>query len=602
MTNAWAVIQNMRSGHVEAADDGALTGPDRAGAGAFARAFARASARAWAGASVNVWVNARGNDTQARPGWMSVWSRLARWAGLLLLLGGLGACASLPPQTPRAPSTAVAASTLTALGRIAADSSPDASLSGFRLLPIGAFAIDTRLALIGRAQQTIDVQYYLIQDDETGRYLLRSLRDAALRGVRVRLLIDDLFTAGIDPLLLGLAAHPNVEIHLFNPFPAGRGHLFTRFLLSARDFKRVNRRMHNKLLIVDGAMAVTGGRNIANEYFMRHAEANFVDLDAFVTGALVPELQGLFDAYWNDPVVFDLHSIVASPGGSAEDLAQLRAQFDRVTGPEVAPPPAPPANTDVLGYGPLSDELDAGRLGLVWASATAIADSPSRLKDLGVSYALVQLEDVETVHYNVLDMIRSARKEVVITSPYMIPGERGMVFFTEQRARGVQIKVLTNSLAATDEPLVHVGYRKYRREMLRIGIDLYELSPVRVQRASRLGMFSTSQGRLHAKTAVADRRHIFIGSMNFDPRSEKTNTEMGLFIDSPQLAREVLRLMDLDKLQASYRLMLAPDGEGLIWTASDGEGEVIFDDEPEASFATKFWLDLLAPLAPEELL
>jgi len=296
--------------------------------------------------------------------------------------------------------------------------------------------------------------------------------------------------------------------------------------------------------------------------------------------------------------VFPLHAIVPPP----EDEAEIRAQFDSGTGAVVAPPPAPPPDTDVLGYGPLSDELDAGRLGLIWADATAYADPPSRLKGLGSSYALVPLEDVESVRYNVLDLIRSARSEVVITSPYLVPGERGMALFTEQRARGVKFKVLTNSLAATDEPLVHVGYRKYRVEMLRIGIDLYELSPVRVQRASRLGVFSTSQGRLHAKTAVVDRRRIFIGSMNFDPRSEKTNTEMGIFVDSPQLAREVLRLMDLDKLQASYRLMLAPDGVGLIWTAADDEGEVSFSDEPDASFATKFWLELLAPLAPEELL
>jgi putative cardiolipin synthase len=517
---------------------------------------------------------------------------------LLVALAALGGCASLPPPVARAQSLAMPLAGSSTLGRIAAASSPDEALSGFRLLPVGAFAIDTRLTLIRRAERSIDVQYYLIADDETGRYLLRALRDAALRGVRVRLLMDDLYTAGEDALLLGLAAFPNVEIRLFNPFPAGREHLFTRFLASAQDFNRVNRRMHNKLLVVDGAMAVTGGRNIANEYFMRHEQANFVDLDAFVTGALVPKLQALFDDYWNDPGVFPLRAIVPPH----DDEAEIRAQFDSATGLAAAPPPAPPADTDVLGYGPLADELDAGRLGLIWADATAYADAPSRLKGLGASYALVPLEDVESVRYNVLDLIRGARQEVVITSPYLVPGERGMALFTAQRARGVKFKVLTNSLAATDEPLVHLGYRKYRREMLRIGIDLYELSPVRVQRASRLGVFSTSQGRLHAKTAVVDRRRIFIGSMNFDPRSEKTNTEMGIFIDSPQLAREVLRLMDLDKLQASYRLMLAPDGVGLVWTAADDEGEVSFSDEPDASFATKFWLELLAPLAPEELL
>jgi putative cardiolipin synthase len=513
---------------------------------------------------------------------------------LLLILGG---CAGLPPVATRPVVEALPASASSTLGRIAAESSPDETLSGFRLLPIGAFAIDTRLALIQRAERSIDVQYYHLADDETGRFLLRALRDAALRGVRVRLLMDDFYTAGSDPLLLGLAAHRNIEIRLFNPFPGWRDTLLTRLLYSAQDFRRVNRRMHNKLLVVDGAMAVAGGRNIANEYFMRHAQANFVDLDAFIIGALLPKLQAMFDDYWNSPMVFDLHAIVPP----SDDADILRARFDSATGPLATPPPEAPPHTDVLGYGPLTDELDAGRLGLIWASATAYADPPNRLKGMGASYALVPLEDVESVRYNVLDLIRSARKDVVLTSPYLIPGERGMALFAEQRQRDVKIKVLTNSLAATDEPLVHVGYRKYRTRMLKLGIDVYELSPVRVQRASRLGMFAKSQGRLHAKTAVVDKRHIFIGSMNFDPRSEIHNTEMGVFIDSPQLAREVLRLMDLDKLQASYRLMLAPDGS-LRWLAADDEGEVSFDSEPDASFATKFWLELLAPLAPEELL
>ena len=543
-----------------------------------------------------------GHDTQAAPRRSLPGIRSALRQALLLGLAGLmlalGGCASLPATVQRSASAALPASIGTTLGRIAADSSPDVALSGFRLLPTGAYAIDTRLTLIRKAERSIDIQYYLIADDDTGRHLLRSLRDAAQRGVRVRLLVDDLYTADTDPLLAGLAAHPNVEVRLFNPFPGGRAYFLTRFLASAQDFARVNRRMHNKLLVADSAMAVAGGRNIADEYYMRHALSNFVDLDAFVVGALVPKLQALFDDYWNSPVVFPYQAIVEP----AADAANARQRFEIDTSLSSSPPPEPPPATDVLGYGPLSDEFEAGRLGLIWAEASAYADPPSRLKGMGASYALVPLEDVESVRYNVLDLIRSARTEVVITSPYLIPGDKGVALFGEQRARGVKFKLLTNSLAATDEPLVHVGYRKYRERMLRLGIDLYELSPVRVQKAKRLGMFQTSQGRLHAKTAVIDRRRVFIGSMNFDPRSDKTNTEMGLFIDSPQLAREVLRLMDLDKLQASYRVVLRPDGSGLRWLAADDEGEVSFDAEPDASFGTRFWLELLAPFAPEELL
>ncbi len=522
----------------------------------------------------------------------------ARQLIFALGIGLLAGCANLPSQVVRVPTEAIPASAGTVLGRIALASSPDDALSGFRLLPTGPFALDTRLTLVRRAERSIDLQYYLIQDDDTGRYLLRALRDAALRGVRVRLLIDDLYTAGSDPLLLGLAAHPNVEVRLFNPFPGGRDHFLTRFLRSASDFSRVNRRMHNKLFIVDGAMAVAGGRNIANEYFMRHAQANFVDLDTFITGAVVPQLQRLFDSYWNSPVVFPLRSIVATPF----DAQELQAQFEAITGPGLTTPPEPTPSTDVLGYGPIADDLDAGRLGLVWATAEAFADPPAQIRGMDTSYGLVPLLDVDSVRYNVGDMVRGARTEVVITSPYLIPGERGMALIESLRKRGVHVKMLTNSLAATDEPLVHIGYRKYRREMLKLGVELYELSPVRVKRTPRLGMFATSQGRLHAKTTVVDRRRIFIGSMNFDPRSDKLNTEMGVIIDSPQLAREMLRLMDLDKLQASYRVSLSPDGQGLRWMAADDDGEVVFDDEPDADLGTKILLELLGPLAPEELL
>jgi cardiolipin synthase C len=516
-------------------------------------------------------------------------------AGLVLLM--LGACSSLPRDVERPVSTAMPRTTASTLGRIAAQSSPDPALTGFRLLPIGGFALDTRLQLIRRAERSIDVQYYLIQDDETGRYLLRTLRDAAQRGVRVRLLVDDLYTAGSDLLLLGLNAHPNVEVRLFNPFTVGRASFTTRFLLSINEFSRVNRRMHNKLLIADGAMAVAGGRNIANEYFMRHEQANFVDLDTFITGALVPLLQELFDTYWNSEVVYPVRAII--PGGQPPD--ELRAQFDAMTGPDGTPPPEPPPVNDVLGYGPVADDLDAGRLGLVWADAAAYADPPERDKGLGASYGLVPLEDIDSVRSNVAELMRRARSEVVLTSPYLIPGPRGLALMESMRARGVKLRVLTNSLAATDEPLAHSGYRRYRPAMLKLGVELHELSPLRVKRTSRLGMFDSTQGRLHAKTAVIDRRQVFIGSMNFDPRSEKHNTEMGIFIDSPQLAREVLRLMDLDKLQASWRVVLDEHGR-LRWLAQDDEKEIVLTNEPEADFWTRFWLNILAPLAPEELL
>ncbi|MEW6706694.1 MAG: phospholipase D family protein [Pseudomonadota bacterium] len=516
----------------------------------------------------------------------------------LLLAGG---CASLPQGVERPFSRALPASADTVLGRIAAQSSPAPDLTGFRLLPIGSFAADARLALAQRAQRSLDLQYYHIENDDTGRCLLRALRDAAQRGVRVRLLLDDLYTAGIDPLLLGLAAHPNVEIRLFNPFPSGREAFATRLIASLTDLRRINRRMHNKLFIADGAMAVAGGRNIANEYFMRNQSANFVDLDAFMIGALVPRLAELFDGYWNSEAVYPLHAILPPP----LPAATLREEFDQLTGPATTAPPEPPPANDVLGYGPVSGELEDGRLGLVWARAEAFADPPSKIRGLRPEDdpEVVALQEAMGAHYNVLGEMRRAQREIVMTTPYLVPGDSGMALMRELRGRGVRLRVLTNSLAATDEPLVHIGYKRYRVQMLQLGIDLYELSPTRVKRNLRLGVFGSTRGRLHAKTAVIDRQTVFIGSMNFDPRSEKHNTEMAIIARSPALAREVLRLMDLDKLQASYRVRLAPDGsERLQWLITDEQGEQVLTEEPDADFWTRFMLHLLEPLAPEELL
>jgi putative cardiolipin synthase len=357
--------------------------------------------------------------------------------------------------------------------------------------------------------------------------------------------------------------------------------------------------MHNKLFIADGAMAVAGGRNIGNEYFMRDGVTNFVDLDAFITGALVPQLQFLFDYYWNSPFVYPLHAIVP-----ADDAAtMLRARFDAMTDERTTQPPlAPPAN-DVLGYAPISEELDDGRIGLVWAEAEAYADPPDKIAEMMKGKKRERYLDEEAVRFNVLDRLRGAQKEVVLTSPYLIPGAKGIELMQGLRERGVKVRLLTNSLAATDEPLVHIGYSRYRKQMLRLGVELYELSPTRVKRNWKLGMFGTSHGRLHAKTAVIDRKLVFIGSMNFDPRSDVHNTEMGIFIDSPQLARELLRLADLDKLQASYRVRLGADGDTVQWLGLDDEmGEMVLEDEPDAGLWLQIWLNLIAPLAPEELL
>ena len=483
---------------------------------------------------------------------------------------------SLPPETTRSP-----------VG------DQTAALTGVRLLPLGSYSLDARLDLVARAERSLDLQYYVLENDRTGRALLRSLRDAAARGVRVRLLVDDLYTGHTERLLRQLASFDNVEVRLFNPFCCARsGGVLRRFVGSIFDFGRLNHRMHNKLFIADGVMAVAGGRNIADEYFLRHAAQNFVDMDAFVMGAVVKDLAGIFDRYWNSEVVFPIDAI----GERIGDKAAARRAFDETVAeaPTEEPLDLPPS--DVLGYGPLREELAAGRVGLVWGKARAFADPPEKLlsQDVRTAYETSVANDVMMTVWRATD-------ELVITSPYLIPGKMGVESFNNLRRAKVKVVVVTNSLAATDEPLVHNGYSRYRGAMLSAGVDLYELSPTRTQQTKRLGMFGSSLGRLHAKTAVMDRRVVFIGSMNLDPRSANANTELGMFFDSPALAKELLRVINISKLESAYRVRLGPRGD-LQWLTMDGDREVILGVEPESSPWLRFHNSLFGFFVPEQLL
>jgi len=505
----------------------------------------------------------------------------------------LAGCGTLPQQVERPASAALKPSPDSPLVRIAQASIPSPELSGFRLMPIGVYALDTRIQLARRAKHSLDLQYYLIQNDATGRLLLRNVRDAALRGVRVRLLVDDLYTSGGDPLFIGLSAFPNVEVRLFNPFCCGRESLINKYTASLADFGRLNHRMHNKLFIADGAMVVAGGRNIADEYFMRSMTDNFVDMDAFIVGAVVLQLAAIYDTYWNSPQVYPVQSIIHT------DLTreQLQRSFNSLVdeGEQMMSLTLPPV--DILGYGPISEDLDAGRVGLIWGKATAFADSPAK-----VTATSDEMARSMSVSMNIMDMVMASRTEVVISSPYFIPGPKGVAAFGELRKRDVKVTILTNSLASNDEPLVHTGYARYRPELLKSGVDLYELSPTRILRNKRLMFPGMSVGRLHAKTAVFDRSKVFIGSMNLDPRSAGKNTELGIIAESPQLAKEVIRVIHISKLQRAYRLRFGPDGQKLEWMTMDDEGDVVLSEEPDVTPFMRFQNMLLAPFVPEQQL
>lgn len=460
-------------------------------------------------------------------------------------------------------------------------------------MPLGLYALDARIELIGRARFSLDVQYYLIQDDRSGRLFMRNLRDAALRGVRVRLLVDDLNTAGADPLFAGLAAFPNVEVRLFNPFCCARQSLLTRFAASLADFRRLNHRMHNKLFIADGAIAVMGGRNIADEYFARGATSNFVDMDVLLAGDVVDRLAGIFDIYWNSPQAYPVAAILGEPGEGGDPRGRFNHLVD--DGDQMISVAVPPM--DMLAQRPLGVELDAGRLSLVSGKATAFADQPGKVMATSVEMARSM-----SVQMNVMDRVVLSTRKVAISSPYFVPGPAGAKAFADLRKRGVEVVILTNSLAANDVPLTHIGYARYRAGLVRAGVDLYELRPAGIQRETWEGIRGLSHGRLHAKVAVIDDSMVYIGSMNLDPRSESTNTELGIFAQCPDLARDVIRVVDATRLKSSYRLRLAADGERLEWVVMGDPGEPVLASEPEAHFFLQLRDMLLELFVPEQLL
>ncbi|HEV8314892.1 MAG TPA: phospholipase D family protein [Burkholderiaceae bacterium] len=512
---------------------------------------------------------------------------------LPLVLSWLAGCTSLPPRAPIAPEPATSDVADTQLARIAAAALPidQPGLSGFRLLPEGETAFNARIALARRAQKSLDVQYYLIQNDEVGHQFLRELRDAAARGVRVRLLVDDLYTAGEDPLLEGLAAHLNVQVRLFNPLPTRAGSFFGRLLWSAHEFGRINHRMHNKLFIADGSFAVSGGRNIGDEYFMHSAAANFIDLDVLSTGPVVRELSRAFDRYWNSERVYPIASI----GTERLPPDEARARFDELVGRAAASIPERPR--DVLDNPAVAHELDSGTLTLTLANARVLADSPDKVA--GVS----EESSAQTVSAQTVRVFAAARDEVNVASPYFIPGERGMAIMRAATQANGRITLVTNSLGSTDEPMVYRGYARYRLAMLKIGVRIYELSPSLARRSGKLGNFGRSLSRLHAKAATIDRKTIFIGSLNLDARSARANTEMGLVIDSPELAATMSRLFTAGLVTGAYKLRLAPDGEHIEWVETDADGrQTVHSTEPDDDAWLRLKLWLLSPFVSDELL
>ena len=464
----------------------------------------------------------------------------------------------------------------TTLGRIVVSGEVGKNLSGIRLLSSGDEALASLITLADHAERTLDIQYYIIHEDDSTRTLLHHVRLAADRGVRVRVLVDDLNTVGEDRRFMHLSSHANVEVRVFNPFTVGRFWTWTRFLASAANIRRINHRIHNKLFVADNALAITGGRNIGDAYFTLDPHSNFVDLDVVAAGAIVPELSASFDEFWNSKYAIPIGSVA-----SAVDT-------------EGAPAPLVEAEMSVNANW-LEHELDAHNVQLIWVPATVLADQPAKIA------SETSPEEEVTIASDIAALMKSANQELIIISPYFIPGKQGVALLSELVARGVRIRILTNSLASTDSPLVDIGYSRYRVPLLKLGIDLREMRPKLGQRHARFHPFRSSNASLHAKALVIDQKIVFIGSLNMDERSARINSELGLVISSSEIARQVTSLLDDLSSDSSYKLQLDAD-DRVEWVSGDAGTQKTWHTDPETSRTERLWLRLLSPLAPDELL
>jgi cardiolipin synthase C len=438
--------------------------------------------------------------------------------------------------------------------------------SAFRLLPTGLDAFVARAVLIELAERSLDLQYYIFHPDQTGSLIIDRLIAAADRGVRVRVLLDDWGTLEKkDETVAGLDAHPNIDVRLFNPYRHRSGIQRLGELLMS--FARVNRRMHNKQFIADGVATILGGRNIGDEYFSR-GELDFQDVDVLGGGPIARQSTASFEAYWNSQFAVpmsQLGTFTPDPAAFAASRAALR---DRCDGLHDTP------YALALAGSSLAQDLRAHDLHLHWAEARVIADPPDKLTQPAGTRSDTYLGG------QISPYVRAARSDLLVVSPYFVPGKGGVDFFAGRQRDGVNVRVLTNSLAATDVWLVHAGYMKYRRPLLEQGVRLFELRPeaagAKRPRASK-AFPGSSRASLHGKTFVFDRTSVFIGSVNLDPRSLEQNTEVGVLVCSPELAGEVAALFDRwSSPELAYEVTRGANG-GLQWTGG-------YSDEPEAGF------------------
>ncbi|WCR10857.1 phospholipase D family protein [Paracoccus stylophorae] len=483
---------------------------------------------------------------------------------------------SVPDTADRVPEQALSADATTQLGQRAEEArGQHPGESGVMKLSDGRAALRSRLRLADAAERSIDAMYYIWHDDVSGMLLLDALRRAAQRGVRVRLLLDDNGIDAMDPVLAALNAMPTFNVRLFNPSTVRRPKWLGYVLYPLR----MNRRMHNKAFIVDGAAAIVGGRNIGDEYFAVGDVPGYLDLDVLGVGKVVADTVEVFDEYWNSQPVLALEQVVAGQG----DIGALDRAMANL-----------PAASELEGTA--AERLRQGQAVLEWTDVQVIADDPAK----GVG----RVERSGLMIARLGQILRKVDRNLDLISAYFVPGRTGARFFAELAQSGAEVRILTNSWQATDVPMVHAGYVKYRREMLEAGVKLFELKPLPdvPQGRAELGSSGLSGGSLHAKTFSVDDSRIFIGSFNFDPRSALLNCEMGFLIDSDRLAATGARSMTDRLIPRSFQPVLTQDG-AMIWRSEGPDGQThLIAHEPGLGLRDRIAVYVLNVLPIEWLL
>ncbi|HEY2676955.1 MAG TPA: phospholipase D family protein [Steroidobacteraceae bacterium] len=495
-------------------------------------------------------------------------------ASLALLFAATG-CSTLPKQNDTPPPRAALDTSATRLGLAAApELAAHPGMSGYHPMNLGTDAFVARMLLARAAERTLDVQYYDFHADQTGAAFIHELLAAADRGVHVRLLLDDLHTSGRDDVLAAVDAHPNVEVRLFNPFV----HRGARWLDFLTDFSRVNRRMHNKSMTADNQMTVVGGRNIGDQYFAAPTEVEFSDFDVVAIGPVVSQVSAEFDNFWFSALTYTPASLKLGGKLSKDALAQARQKLEK--------------NIDSLKMTPYAKDLPSNDLArslqlhevsLYWGGGAVIADEPRKVTlppSDSTTHAMPKVEKI----------LEQAQHELILVSPYFIPRKDGLKWLQGIASRGVKVKILTNSTAANDVKIVSSTYALYREELLRSGIEIYELKhtlAVHGGAGRQEKLPKASRSSLHAKIYIADTGTLFVGSMNLDPRSVDLNTEMGIMISSETLGVAVRDGLVARLPEIAYRVELdtSKDPKGrLVWITQENGSEVRLDSEPAVGF------------------